>query len=284
MAAAAPPSSVASFTVRAATPADAAGFGKGLQDAFGAFNESVGLPPEFEKLEVAIHVAEWPFKQRTFRSFVAVDEKEQVIGGAMINLGIWAHPIGPVFASPQAANGGVARAVTSAVIDAAKANGAQSIRLLQTCHNTKSFSLYCKLGLNPRECITACIGQLKDTSDADNDSYSARPLDPSDIPACDNLHMRATGFSRGQGGMEWELGMDMGAMVVTKDGSSQIVAYTTGLGVMGHLVAESDEAFKFLVASSARARASSELRVLLPAKQHPELMRWLLKVGLRVLK
>ncbi|GAQ86294.1 hypothetical protein KFL_002810030 [Klebsormidium nitens] len=62
-------------------------------------------------------------------------------------------------------------------------------------------------------------------------------------------------------------------------------AYTTGFMLMGHTVAKDDEAFiaLFSGASSAlRDKSTTPPSFHLPVATHPELCRWCLSVGLRI--
>jgi hypothetical protein len=100
-----------------------------------------------------------------------------------------------------------------------------------------------------------------------------RPATEPDVASCSTLCRRAHGLER-----EGELrsAIEQGvATVVERDG--RLVGYTTGLGILGHAVAETTDDLKVLIA---RAPLILGPGFFVPTR-NGDLLRWLLGVGLR---
>ncbi|XP_057865141.1 uncharacterized protein LOC131072869 isoform X2 [Cryptomeria japonica] len=189
--------------VRASAVEDVKALGPIMQRAYTEFNLSVGIPPsvDFETVEIAEEILHRIFLSPKSCGITALDKASgRPIGAAFLHfVGESLQQIGPVFVDPAHSKKGVGKAIMSALIERANATNAKSISLVQIAANTKSFSLYAKLGFRPIECVTYFQGSMNEklcTWEIKNEEFKVWPMEDSDVRLCSELHRSVFGHER----------------------------------------------------------------------------------------
>jgi len=185
--------------------------------------------------------------------------------------------VGPITVDPAAQGRGVGRALMRAVLD--RGADALGVRLLQDSFNTSSLSLYASLGFDVAEPVALMSGRPHSDGVAGTE---VRPLEPGDLAAAEELHVRVHGFERTA---ELEDALEVPAFsptVAIRDG--RLVAYAATLTFFpaAHAVAETGDDMAALIAATLAA-TDQPGSFLLPTRQ-AELFRWCLAQGLRIVK
>ncbi|GAQ80343.1 hypothetical protein KFL_000520140 [Klebsormidium nitens] len=274
------------FSLRPLEEADIPAAAEVACEAFNSFNETVGLPPEVPSPDPFVEVIAAKLRSPLSFSVLAVNREGQPIGSNFIvgdpDSKIWT--MGPVNVSTKANSAGVGRAIVKACVDHAEKEGAKSLRLVQLTSNPKAFSLYTKFGFDPKFVAAYFEGYPSKPLEVAS-GYTVRRLEEGDIPGCDALFLAPNGYSFAKTLSGFTKGWPFPMFVALKDG--EVVAYTTAFLVMGHVVAKDEDAFVALFSG-----ASAQLREMgappptfhLPVAIHPELCRWCLSVGLKLVR
>jgi hypothetical protein len=156
---------------------------------------------------------------------------------------------------------------------------ALGVRLLQDSFNTGSLSLYASLGFDVAEPVALMSGRPR--GDA-VEGTEVRPLDPGDLAAAEELHVRVHGF---ECTAELEDALAVPAFsptVAIRD--DRLVAYAATLTFFpaAHAAADTEDDMAALIAGTLAA-TDQPGSFLLPPRQ-AELFRWCLAQGLRVVK
>lgn len=286
-----PADTTGSITLRAMTEADVEAAAAICNKAFNAFNESVGLPPEFPPTEV-VDVPLGLFKDAVNKSpdiqtFVALNAAGEVIGSNMVDLRDGVAGIGPISVQPGTQNAGAGRMLMQAVMNAAAEAGVESVRLVQISSNSKSFSLYLSLGFDPICTIGEYVAPEGCTAGAPS-GFECAPIDESTVAACDALHQRIVGVARAKE-IESLAAGPMPTCVVKDAASGEVVAFTTGSYVLGLTVSASEDALKALLVFQSKKVISirNAGAPLPPVSVHvphdrPAVARWLARNGFRL--
>jgi len=223
------------------------------------------------------------------------DEADIAELGGVVGCGPWTVGWGTVAH-------GVGRTLLSAAVEASLSRGAQSLRLLQGLTNHASFALYSKLGFAIREPLGFLAGTLREEEVsrvlALHPRWELRELSGSaesaaDVAACVALWQRTTGSSRRR---TIERVAADGTRRAKKfglfDEKGTCIAFSSGFGSMTSSCASSLAAFMHLLCAAQTAHASAideRFRSVTPAlhvciRSQPELARWALANGLRILR
>lgn len=147
------------------------------------------------------------------------------VGAAFLNFtGESLQAIGPVFVDPDCSNKGIGKALTAALMERAKATNATSISLVQIAANTKSFSLYAKLGFDPVDCVSYFEGSMDEnlhTGATVIPGLRVRLMEESDVYACSELYKSVLGYAREVDIREKLLQNPGNTWVAVKDGMLQ---------------------------------------------------------------
>ncbi|KAH9300477.1 hypothetical protein KI387_012060, partial [Taxus chinensis] len=275
--------------IRASVAEDEKELAPVMYRAFTEFNLSVGIPPsaDFESVETAELFMHNIFQSSNNYGVTALDKASgRPIGAAFLNfIGESVQRIGPVFVDPAYGNKGVGKAMMSALIDRANATNAKSIYLAQIAANTKSFSLYVKLGFRPVECITYFGGSMDKslyTWESGKEGFNVRPMEESDVRACSELHNSVLGHERETEIHEMLHINPANAWVALKNGILE--AYTTGFSLEGHSTAISEEAFVALFQVVCHQKCNFPINIHIPGRINPSLIEWALKGGLQMIR
>jgi predicted N-acetyltransferase YhbS len=140
---------VSTFTIRQATPADAAVAGKICFEAFYKINSDHNFPPDIPSAEMAVGFCTELFRHPKFYCVVAEDGG-RIVGSNCLDERSSIFGIGPITIDPTAQNKGVGKARMHSVMDRAREQNASGVRLVQAAFHNRSLSLYPNLGFSVR--------------------------------------------------------------------------------------------------------------------------------------
>jgi predicted N-acetyltransferase YhbS len=262
------------ISLRTVTHGDAATCTRICFEAFKGINDRHGFPPDFDTPERPAGLMDMLLANPHVYGVVAE------AGGCVVGSNfLWeAEPVmgvGPITVEPSAQARSVGRRLMEAVLERARERDAASVRLVQAAFNTRSMSLYTKLGFDVREPLVCMNGNAVNDPDAVA-GHRVRPMKADDVDACCDVCRRVHGHER-RSELAFALSGDA-ARVVERAG--RIVGYTTDVGFFGHTVALDNAG---LVALLAAAERFSGPGFLLPSR-NGEAFRWCLSRGLKVIQ
>jgi hypothetical protein len=201
--------------------------------------------------------------------FVA-ERDGQIVGSIFLNRFVpEIAVVGPLTVEPGA-QGRTGRALLEAVLEEARRQQVEGVRLVQSPFHIRSLALYTKLGFEVREPLLLMQGTLPE---APGGAAAVRPAVHEDVGVCNQLALRLQGLQRE---LELRQAIDRGmASVAERDG--QLVGYTTGIGLLGHAEAETTADLQALIAASPTIMGPG---FFVPTRQ-AELLRWLLGAGMQ---
>lgn len=260
--------------LRPATPADAAACARICFDAFKGIGESHGFPPDFPAPEAAAGVMHMVLHNPHVYGVVAE------VGGRLAGSNfLWeAEPVmgvGPITVDPSVQARSVGKRLMERVLERARERKAASVRLCQVAFNTRSMSLYTKLGFDVREPLACMNGEPPGDANAVA-GHRVRAMEPRDVDACCELSHRVHGHERRA---EVTFGMSHGTARVVEQGG-RVVGYATDIGFFGHVVALTNDGLVALIAGAERVSGPG---FLLPSR-NGEVFRWCLGRGLKLVQ
>jgi predicted N-acetyltransferase YhbS len=262
----------APVTIRRAHPDDVAVCAQICYDAFYGINTQHSFPPDIPSPELADRILSSMFSHPGFYCVVA-ELDGQIVGSNCLDERSVISGVGPITIKPDIQNRGVGRKLMAAVLDRARERNAPGVRLVQAAFHGRSLSLYTNLGFDVREPLAVMQGEPLRIS---IEGCSVRHAEASDVEDCDRVCLQAHGHHR-HGELIDALAQG-NAMLVERNG--RITGYTTGLGFLGHAVAESNFDLQALIASAESLLGPG---ILMPLRNAP-LFRWCLEKGLRVVE
>src|SRR6185437_7971163 len=186
--------------------------------------------------EVGIGILSGMISHPQFYCIVAEAEGRVIGSNCMDERSIIAG-IGPITIDPSTQNRGVGRALMRAMLDRARERGIAGVRLVQAAFHNRSLSLYASLGFCVREPLSVFQGESRQRA---VDGYSVRAANAADMAECNRICASVHGHDRAR-----ELADAVSqATAVVVERSGHIAGYSTGLGYMGHSVAESTPALQ----------------------------------------
>ena len=256
------------------SPADAGACARICYDAFKGFNESHGFPPDFPSPDVAEGLMHMMLGNPHVFGVVA-EMNGRVVGSNFL----WeAEPVmgvGPITVDPSVQARSVGRRLMERVLERGRERNAASVRLCQAAFNTRSMSLYTKLGFDVREPLSCMQGEpIRDPSVIAG--YKVRPATERDVDACCELCHQVHGHERRA---ELMFGLSQETARVVEHGG-RIVAYASDVGFFGHAVARTNDGLVALIGAAERISGPG---LLLPSR-NAEVFRWCLSRGLRVVQ
>lgn len=260
--------SLAAISVRRMGPDDAEDCGRIGFEAHGAVAAAHNVPSEQPSLELAVGLIRGLLAQEIARGFVA-ERDGRILGSIFLHAFGAAAVIGPLTVHPRA-EGGAGRRLMEAALAEARHRGIESVRLVQSPAHLRSLALYVKAGFDVQEPLVLMQGDLPI---AESGAARVRPAVEDDVAACNALCRRVHGLER-----EHELRGAVGQGVATvAERGGQLVGYTSGLGFLGHAVAETTDDLKALIAGASHILGPG---FFVPTR-NGELLRWLLGSGMR---
>src|SRR4051794_10647178 len=214
--------------VRRGTPADAAVCSRICFEAFGDVNRRHGFPPEMPVPEATAGLMNMMLNNPHVYGVVAE------VGGRVVGSNfLWeAEPVmgvGPITVDTSVQARSVGKRLMEDVLRRARERNAAGVRLVQAAFNTRSMSLYTKLGFDVREPLVCIQGEPINDPGA-VEGYRVRPATQGDVEACCAVARTVHGHER-----RAEL------MMVIPQGTARVVehagavaGYSTDVGFFGH--------------------------------------------------
>jgi predicted N-acetyltransferase YhbS len=256
--------------IRPAAPADAADCGRINYQAFAAIADRHGFPRDFPTVDAATALCSHMIGHPGFFGIVA-HRDGRIVGSNFMDERSAVFGVGPITVEPGSQNRGVGRALMQAVLQRAKRQRAQGVRLVQVAYHNRSLSLYAKLGFDVREPLATLQGE---PLGLEADGCTVRTASDADIEACNALCVRVHGHDRG--GELVDAVAQHAASVVERCG--RITGYTTGIGFYTHSVAAGNDDLKALIGAAQHIDGPG---LILPTR-NTDLLRWCLDRGMRV--
>jgi len=261
-----------SISLRTCTPSDASDCARICFEAFKGINERHGFPPDFDAPERPAGLMNMLLHNPHVYGVVA-EAGGRVVGSNFLWEADPVMGVGPITVEPSAQARSVGRKLMGAVLDRARGRNAASVRLVQAAFNTRSMSLYTKLGFDVREPLVCMNGNAIGDAGAVA-GHRVRPMKEQDVEACCELCRRVHGHERRA---ELAPAIAGGAARVVELGG-RVVGYTTDVGFFGHTVALENSGLVSLIAAAERVSGPG---FLLPSR-NGDVFRWCLSRGLRV--
>jgi predicted N-acetyltransferase YhbS len=252
------------------TAADTARCGTICYEAFREVAVRHHFPPDFSRPEDAIELVASLHANNKFFSVLA-ESDGRILGSNFLDERSTVFSVGPITVAPRSRDHRVGHALLTAVLARSEHLGARGVRLVQAGYNTRSMSLYTKLGFRVQAPLALLQGRPLARS---ADGFDVRMATEADLARCDELCTEVHGHHRT--GELREAIATGSARVVIRCG--RITGYTTGIGFAGHAVATSNADVKALIAN---AESFTWTGFLVPLA-NDELLRWCLEQRLRI--
>jgi ribosomal protein S18 acetylase RimI-like enzyme len=241
-------------------------------DAFGGINALHGFPSDFPAPEAAAGLMGLVFNSPDVVGVVA-EQGGRVVGSNFLWAGGPVAGIGPITVDPTVQARSVGRRLMEHVLAVARERGFAGVRLVQAAFNTRSMSLYTKLGFDVREPLVCLQGEVPPQGVA---GYAVRAAGEADVAPCADVCRRVHGHDRTA---ELRFAISQGAATVVERGG-EVVGYATGIGFFAHAVALDNAGLMALIGAAKRVAGPG---LLLPSR-NGEVFRWCLARGLRVVQ
>src|SRR5688500_6887489 len=256
-------------TIRRSSPADLEATARICFEAFRDISGRHNFPPDFPNVDVAQGLMDMVLNA-SFVWGVVAEHEGRVVGSNFL----WEFDpiagVGPVTVDPAAQSLSVGRRMMEALMERVREKRFVGVRLVQAAFNTRSMSLYTKLGYDVREPLLCLQGKPIGEG---LPGFPVRPATEADLAACTAICRDIHGHERAG---ELAAAVARGsARVVERAG--RIAGYTTEIGFFGHSVALSNDGLMSLIGA---AEAFGGPGFLIPAR-NAELLRWCLAKGLR---
>lgn len=256
---------------------DTAESGRIIYEAFRSIAERHNFPLDFANIEAGRGMAEMTITDPQIYGVIA-EADGRILGSNFL----WEHDeivgVGPITIVPDQQSNGIGRKLMQNVIDRGREK-APGVRLVQDSFNTASLSLYADLGFEVVEPLVVIEGELRYPSI--DDDVRVRPIGQEDFEECARLCREIHGFDRIN--ELKQIAARFPAFVAVRERRITAYASNPGLWQLNHAVAETVEDMKNLLSGAYRL-TGNRLSFLLPTRHQPELFRWCLKQGLRVVK
>jgi GNAT superfamily N-acetyltransferase len=214
--------------------------GRIMYEAFAGINTRHGFPPDFPNVEVGQQVMQMLCARPDIYGVAAIDNGKPT-GSNFVWTADPVAGIGPITIDPASQQRGIGRQLMTAVLDHAKSQGKEMIRLVQDSFNMTSLSLYSSLGFTVQEPLA-----LMQSTDMKGDASGVRPARPEDVDAMDALCQRNYKVSRRN---ELAGGFHAPFPPLVRERNGKIVSYLNP-GFIGHGAAETDEDALALIAKT----------------------------------
>jgi predicted N-acetyltransferase YhbS len=242
-------------------------------EAFKEVQEGHSFPPDFPSIEVARQVLGMMVQREDFYGVVALQDG-QPVGSNFLSLMDPVAGVGPITVDCSSQGQGIGRALMQDVIDYARRNNIEQVRLLQDSFNVTSLSLYASLGFNVKEAVA--FMQAAPAAEAD---LSIRPVTEADLPAIEELSKRIYKNSRHN---EVAAAAPYGFAALLREHQGRITGYLIP-GILGHGIAETEDDALALIGEAARRLPPPSACFFCPLSE-ASFFRQAMKAGCRVIK
>lgn len=263
---------MADIVIRTATPDDLEACSRICYEAFKGINAQHGFPPDFPNIDLAVGMMRMTLSSPQVYGIVAT-ELGRVVGSNFLWEGGPIAGVGPVTVDPAAQSRSVGRGMMQHLLDRARERRFAGVRLVQAAFNTRSMSLYTKLGFDVREPLVCLQGPPPRVR---VEGYTVRRMTEGDVGTACELCRQIHGHHRRD---TVEYGLAQGTATVVER-AGQLVGYATEIGFFGHAVASSDDALIALIGAAEQITGPG---MLLPSR-NARVFRWCLANGLRVVE
>ena len=260
------------LTLRPGTSADAEQCGQICYDAFKTLADAHNFPCDLPDPETAIGFLSLFLSHPGFYGIVA-ETDGRIVGSNFLDERSSIAGLGPITVDPGVQNSTVGRQLMQRALDRVAEQGRPGVRLVQAAYHNRSFCLYAKLGFEAREMLSNMQGPALNVQIP---GFDVRPATNEDLAACNDMCRRVHGNDRSG---EVADAIKQGTATVVEHGG-RISGYATGVGFVGHAVAENNEALKALIGAAPEFFGPG---FLLPTG-NGELFRWCLDQGLQVVQ
>ena len=264
------------LTLRRASPADLDACAAICFDAFGGVNARHGFPSDFPSPDVARGLMEFVLGQPRHVYGVVAEVGGRVVGSNFLWEGGPISGVGPITVDPAVQAKSVGRRLMEAVLARARERHAAGVRLVQAAFNTRSMSLYTKLGFDVREPLVCLQGDVAGLRGRGPAGYSVRKATEQDLPACADVCRRVHGHDR-TGELAGAIARGVATVV---EHAGRITGYASEVGFFGHAVGLTNYELTALIAATAQISGPG---LLLPSR-NGEVFRWCLEGGLAVVQ
>ncbi|MDP9138828.1 MAG: GNAT family N-acetyltransferase [Pseudomonadota bacterium] len=259
-------------TLRPASPADVMPAGAICYAAFKTIAEQHAFPPDFPASEVAVGLVGHLLSRPDVHGVMA-EVDGRVVGSNFLWEDAGVAGVGPITVDPTAQDGRIGRRLMEAVLERARNQGIDSVRLVQAAYHARSLSLYTKLGFVVREPLSVMQGPALDVS---IDGHAIRAATAADVDAANALCRCIHGHIRPSA---LRAALQQGTATVVER-SGRLTGYATGIGFFGHAVGETTADVQALVGA---APSFAGPGFLVPTR-NAVLMQWCLQRGLRIVQ
>jgi len=203
---------------------------------------------------------------------VVAEENGQIAGSNFLWENRFIGGVGPITVDPTCQNAAAGRKLMEQVLHRAEEIKLASVRLVQAAYHNRSLALYTKLGFNVQEPLSVIQGAALNIR---LPGYHVRAGNEADLDSCNQLCYQIHGHDRSH---ELAGAIKAGIFSVVEY-NGMITGYTTGVGFLGHTIAETNTGLKALIGASAHFSGPG---FLLPSR-NAEVLRWCLQNGLRII-
>jgi len=248
--------------------------GRICYEAFKDISDRHGFPSDFSSAAFGRRVVGMMVRLEEVYGVAALMNGEPV-GSNFLSLSDEVGGIGPISVEVPAQGQGVGRALMQDVLEYARRNNVERVRLLQDSFNLASLSLYASLGFDVVEATA-----LMQPAPASQPDETVRPVTDADLPAIEELSRRIYRVSRWhevEGAMRATLSPPL-----LRERQGHVTGYFV-LGIAGHGVAESEEDALALICQAA-ARTPPEFARFFCPLSLGDLYRKAMAAGHRTIK
>jgi ribosomal protein S18 acetylase RimI-like enzyme len=242
-------------------------------EAFKEVQEGHQFPLDWPNIAVARKALGMLVQRQDFYSVAALVDGE-VVGSNFLSLVDPVAGVGPITVDLAFQGKGIGLALMTEVIEYARRNHIESVRLQQDAFNVTSLSLYASLGFE----VKAAVAVMQATP-APEANGSVRPVTEADLPAIEELSTRIYKASRRN---EVAAAIQFGFSPLLRERQGRITGYGI-VGLLGHSVAETEEDILTLLGEAARRLLPEAALFFCPLSQ-ASLYRKALKAGCRTIK
>lgn len=247
--------------------------GRIFYEAFKDLSDKHGFPLDFPSAAAGRQIIGMLLSRTDFYGVAALLDG-QLVGSNFLAMGdpVWA--VGPISVDCAYQGLGVGRRLMEDVIQHARRNKVDQVRLVQETFNTQSISLYAALGFDIKEELA-----FMQAASAQRQDPTVRPMLESDIDAAAQLSAKIYRTSRQH---EVAAAVRYRLSPLIRERNGRLTGYLIP-GIFGHGVAESEEDAVAIVGEMARRLPASSARLTCPLGDSG-FFRALLKAGCRTIK
>lgn len=242
-------------------------------EAFKEVGEGHGFSPDFPTIELARQVLGMMVHREDFYGVVALRDGRPV-GSNFLSLMDPVAGLGPITIDCSCQGQGIGRALMRDVIDYARRNGIEQVRLFQDSFNVASLSLYASLGFDVK--AAAAFMQAAPAAQAD---HSVRSVTAADLSSIEELCKRIYKHSRRN---EVAAAAPYGFAAFLREREGRVAGYLIP-GIFGHGMAETEEDALALIGEAARRVPPPFARFFCPLSEG-SFYRKALQAGCRAIK